>query len=285
MQEEMIPIKIDALNQLALWKYCSQSEERAKHVFLTHGTFSNRKVLNGISSFLVKQGYTCWVLEWRNHGSSSETQEDFNFETVGKIDVPLALNYLFVDKKIERIDCVTHSGGGICLSIAMINNPSIRDKISSITFFACQAFGAAHSIQNRIKILIGKFIGKSLGYIPGKIVGSEENESYYLMKQWFDWNLKEVFTGEHEFDYRKEMVKISTPIFSIFGSGDKFIAPPEGCVKFMNGFKNSLNKTLCCSKENGYSENYTHSRILHSRNASVEIYPKVLAWLIENQPG
>ncbi|MEO0585318.1 MAG: alpha/beta hydrolase, partial [Bacteroidota bacterium] len=68
-------------------------------------------------------------------------------------------------------------------------------------------------------------------------------------------------------------------IFAICGAGDQFIAPPVGCQQFLAAFDNPQNQFLLCAKAHGFTENYNHSRILHSRTASREIYPLVLDWI------
>lgn len=279
MKEELIRLKIDHKNHIALWKKTPEENINNKNILLAHGTFSNRKVLNGIAEFLTHQGFTCWIFEWRNHGHSSRLKDKFNFETIGKQDFIFVFNYLFEEQKIETIDCITHSGGGICLTIALIHKPHYKSQIKSITMFACQAFGASDSIKNYLKILIGKYGSSILGYLPARKVGSEENEDYFLMKQWFNWNLSGEFIGEDGQDYEAEMKDVKIPILSIFGSGDNFIAPPKACKAFLAAYNNPVNEFLFCSKENGFLENYNHGRIIHSRSASKEIYPKVLAWI------
>ncbi len=284
MKEELIPIKIDRNNHLALWKTTTNSSQIDKNILLTHGTFSNRKVLKGISEYLANNGFTCWVFEWRNHGASSKSKNTkFNFETIAKEDFQYIFKHLFEQEKIKTLDCITHSGGGICLTISLINNPIFQSKINSITFFACQSFGAAESFGNYLKIWTGKQISKILGYTPARKAGREENEDYFLMKQWFNWNLSGKFIGDDKRDYQKEMKAIKVPVLSIFGAGDHIIAPPNGCKEFLSAFQNPSNETLFCSTENGFSENYNHSRVLHSRNASKEIYPSVLNWISKHK--
>ena len=279
MTEKLIKLNYDSDKYLALWKVTNTKSSKDKNILLTHGTFSNRKVLNGITEYFVTKGFTCWIFEWRNHGNSSKTDQNFDFETIAKQDFKIVSDYLFTTQNIKKLDCITHSGGGICLTIFLITNPNYTSKINSITLFGCQAFGAVTSTKNYLKIFIAKYISKLLGYIPANITGSEENESYFMMKQWFNWNLNKNFLGKNKFDYRAKMEEIEIPILSITGKGDTFIAPPKGCKEFLDAFKNPKNKYILCSKENGFLEDYNHSRILHSKNASKEIYAIVLNWI------
>jgi predicted alpha/beta hydrolase len=264
---------------IALWKLNSE-EVTDKHIFITHGTFSNRKVCDGIASFFTEKGYTCWIMEWRSHGKSSKSNGKFNFETIAKYDLKSTFEFLFDNQNLSSIDCLTHSGGGIVLTMLLINNPNYKSKINSITLFGVQAFGAATSLNNRIKILAGKYLTALLGKVPSKSAGSTESgETYYTMKQWFDWNLNQNFVGENGFDYLEKMNTIRIPILSICAKGDNFIAPKIGCTKFLEAFENDQNKLLFCSKENGFMEDYDHGRILKSQNSKKEIWPIVENWI------
>ncbi len=279
MQEELIPLELENGGHLALWKITASSSQHDKNILLTHGTFSNRKVLNAITQYLIGHHFTCWIFEWRNHGSSSRQEEELDFETIGKQDFQLVFAYLFTECQIRKIDCITHSGGGICLTIALIHYPQFQSKISSISLFGCQAFGAANSKFNYAKIYCSNWLSKWYGSIPATKIGGEENERYYMMKQWFEWNLSGEFKGKNGINYKEKMKMVKVPILSIYGGGDRFIAPPSGCQQYLSAFENPLNKALYCSKENGFLEDYNHSRILHSKNASREIYPIVLEWI------
>ncbi len=277
--EKLIQLKTSRKDHLALWKIQSKEKSVGKNIFLTHGTFSNRKVCMGIADFLIQHGFTCWILEWRNHGDSSKTQAPFNFETVALEDFSVAFEYLFQQEKIQQLDAITHSGGGICLTMFLIKNPIYRSRINSIAMFGCQAFGAANSKANYLKIWLGKKMSYLLGYTPARKVGSPHDESYFTMKQWFDWNLSQKFMGANAMDYQRAMPQIKIPILSICGKADTFIAPKSGCEAFLKAFDHAPNQLLFCSRENGFREDYNHSRILHSQNARAEIYPKVLEWV------
>ena len=279
MKTKLIKLKYDAYNYLALWKYSSVLSALEKNVVLTHGTFSNKKVLNGIAEYLTSKGFTCWVFEWRNHGSSSKSEQKYNFDTIAKEDFYLVLTHLFSIENIKKVDFITHSGGGICLTMFLLENPKFKSNINSITLFGCQAFGAVTSTTSYAKVFIAKYFSKLLGYIPAYMTKSEENEPYSLMKHWFNWNLSKTFIGENGINYRSKMKEIRIPILSISGEGDTFIAPTKGCQQYLNAFENQKNRYLLCGKTNGYLENYSHSRILHSRNARKELYPIVLNWM------
>jgi predicted alpha/beta hydrolase len=283
LKEHLYYIQTEDNESIALWKLNSE-KVLDKHVFLTHGTFSNKKICDGIAKYLTEKGFTCWIMEWRNHGKSSKTKRKFNFETIAKYDLTSTFEFLFGTLNLKSIDCLTHSGGGIILTIFLINNPKYNSKINSITLFGVQAFGAGDKLSSRIKIVLSKYLTALIGKVPSKTAGStEHSESYYTMKQWFNWNLNQNFIGENGFNYLGKMSEIKVPILSICAKGDDFIAPKIGCEKFLNAFENDTNKLLYISKENGNLENYNHSRILKSKNSKEEIYPKVEQWINERK--
>ncbi|MFK7775129.1 MAG: alpha/beta fold hydrolase [Saprospiraceae bacterium] len=278
-KEQLHPIKTEGDEFIALWQISSQESKSSKNIFLNHGTFSDRKICLSISQYFARKGYHCWIMEWRNHGHSSPSSKKMNFENIGTDDYPIVFKYMFNILKIKEIDCICHSGAGICLSIFLVENPKYFSKINRIAMFGSQAFGANHNFKNHLKLLFGKYVNALLGYSPAKMFGRPHDEDYFFMKQWYDWNLTKKFIGMNGVDYEKEFQKINIPILSICAKGDDFIASREGCEKFLNAFQNPNNKLLFCSIEDGFQEDYNHSRVLQSRNSSKEIWPKVADWL------
>jgi len=288
--------------KIAVWEVAdetvnkpSQKAIKRQNIFLTHGTFSDKKVCLGIASYLAGLGHTCYIMEWRGHGSSSIPESRFNFESVATHDYEAAFRYLFDDLKLDNLHCVTHSGGGVGLAMFLVQNPSYITKINSISTFACQAYGAVLNPISYAKILAAKIFTKLLGYIPAKKLGlGPFNESYYTMTQWYDWNLQKNFKSSfiknkdidkqlkpanERFDYRQGMANITTPIYAISGRGDLFISPAQGCKLFFDEFSHADNVFCEYAKSSGHLEDYDHTRVLMSRNAAKEIWPTVAAWI------
>ena len=283
-----------------------------QNVLLTHGTFSDKQTCLRIAQYLAQIGHHCYIMEWRGHGASSIPKDKFNFETVATYDFEATFRYLFAELKLNNLHCVTHSGGGACLTMFLIQNPQYIDHINSISMFACQVYGAIVSAKNHIKILTVKSLNRMLGYLPAnRLKLGPINESYYTMNQWYDWNLNKDFkssfikqnkfeataidentpsyivsenaasTNNH-FDYRQRMPTITTPIYAISAKGDNFISPTSGCQLFFDKFANPKNVFREYSITNGNLDDYTHSRIMISRNAATEIWPTVAAWIAQH---
>lgn len=299
--------------QIAVWKVVDSIKDspaaKRQNVLLTHGTFSDKRVCLGVAEYLAKLGHTCYIMEWRGHGNSPVPKNSFNFETVAIYDLDATFRYLFDELKLDNLHCVTHSGGGLCLTMFLIQklltqDTQYIDKINSISIFACQAYGAVLNRKSYARILFLKSITRLLGYIPAKKLKlGTINESYHTMNPWFDWNLNQNFKSsltkqdanyqssnsqnthyqnssyDDSFDYRQHMPKITTPIYAISAKGDNFIAPTSGCQLFLNDFNNPANDFREFSISNGDLDDYTHSRIIASRNASTEVWPTVSRWI------
>ena len=265
-----------------------QTKITAQNILFIHGTFSDRRVSLGVAGFLARLGHSCYIMEWRSHGSSAIAKDKFDFETIAFYDIKATFHYLFDELKLDNLHALTHSGGGICLTMFLTQNEQYINQISSISMIACQAYGAALAPPSYAKILLLKAMTRLLGYVPAKKFKlGPINESYHTMRQWYDWNLNKNFRSaqanlndSHKgFDYRQQMPKITTPIYAISAKGDHFIAPPSGCQLFLNDFNNPVNVFREFSIANGHLENYNHSRVILSSNAAKEIWPTVAAWI------
>ena len=283
--EDLVLLNTADNEKIAVWKVLDRKKSNNKNIFLTHGAFSNKMVCLGISKYLAEFGYTCYIMEWRNHGDSIRTNKNFNFETIAVYDLKTVFTYLFDQLNIPTLDCITHSGGGISLTMFLIRYKIYNIRITSITMFACQAFGAAISIANKSKILLSKYLTSMIGFVPAKMSKlGPQDESYFTMKQWFNWNLKTDFRStDGKFDYKTYMTNVKPPIYSISAKGDTFISPSRGCRMFLESFDKPNNILTEFSIENGNLEDYNHSRIIMSRNAAAEIWPTVLNWIKRNE--
>lgn len=307
--------------QIAVWKIIEDELEtpssnqanspKKQNLLLMHGAFSDKDVCLGIACYFAELGYQCFIMEWRGHGSSSQPQTNYHLEDIAFYDVKATFDYLLNQLKLDNLHCVTHSGGGICLTLFLTRYPELNDKISSICMVACQVFGGVTTPLGYAKLLLLKAVTRQLGYVEGKRLKlGTMNESYYLLSQWMDWNLNknfssyvptpirtqllkqtglrlsswrlskksETITTPQPIDYRSLMPSITIPIYSICAAGD-WVAPPQGTLKYLQAFKNSKNKWREFSIANGNLEDYNHGRIFLSRNAAKEVWPTVLDWI------
>lgn len=248
--------------------------------FLTHGTFSDKRVCLGLANYLKDKGLTCYILEWRGH-NGFKAKKPFDFETVALYDFYTAFDYLCHQLNFKNIHTITHSGGGICLSMFLIRHPQFKSHIKSMTMVACQSFGAVFNYQGYFRVLIIKYLNKIVGFIPAKKLKlGIINENYHTMKLWYGWNLSKKFISQIDgMDYAYHCGEINIPIYCICGGGDKVIAPMIGCYKFFELFNGVNNKFQEFSVQNGCLEDYSHSRIMISSNAKLEVWKTIVLWV------
>ena len=265
-----------------------EKESYKGNLLFIHGAFSDKRICIGIASYFANLGYNCFIMEWRGHGSSSNPDNLYHFEDVAFYDVKAVFDYLLNTLNLDGLHCVTHSGGGLCLTLFLARYPQYCHKIGSISMVACQAFGGALTLTQRAKLRLIKCLTYPLGYVPGRRLKlGPINESYYFLSQWMNWNLNRNFASRltqenseasQTLDYRSLMPNITTPIYAVCAKND-FVAPPQGCLLFLEAFQNKNNKWREFAVENGDLEDYNHTRIFLSRNAAKEVWPTVLDWI------
>ena len=122
IQEELHLIETADTETIALWKVTNNPSNKNQSIFLTHGTFSDKRICLGIAKHFAELGYTCWIMEWRNHGKSPEVTKKFNFETIAIYDLKTVFDYFFKDLKISKIHlyfCIAILGKSGLLFIMM----------------------------------------------------------------------------------------------------------------------------------------------------------------------
>lgn len=118
------------------------------------------------------------------------------------------------------------------------------------------------------------------GSVPGAHLGlGVQDESFFMMKQWYDWNISQSFSGRDGFDYWAGMRRLTMPVLSIAGAADKLIAPSASCKKFLEGFGGCRNQSMVCGLSTGFSKDYSHASVILSRAAMNEVWPLVATWL------
>jgi oxygen-independent coproporphyrinogen-3 oxidase len=251
-------------------------------VLLTHGTFSNAQVCRLLARYLAREGFDCWILELRGHGQSTSGPTHPDFEHFSFFDVPTALDAVRRQTRRENIFWVGHSGGGLALLMHLARYPEASAQIRGVVTLASQATDAGATWSGRTKIILGALATNVLGRAPGKMLKlGPQDEFRRVMNQWFHWNWTGQWTGKDGFDYLRALERIEVPALCFAGAGDRFIAPYAGCRRLFDAL-GSLDKRMAfCAKSEGYTEDYSHARIIASRRAQQEIWPIIAEWLLK----
>lgn len=257
----------------------------AKHpsqgpVILAHGAFSNNRSLRGLAQHLSDSGFDSWVLDFQGHGHSAQPEKPPSFESMCLEDCEAVLSFLSQRYPTEKISWVGHSGGGLAILMYLARNPELIDQFNTIVTLASQSTHAATTALKRSSIRLCQLTTALLGFAPGKRLKlGPENEFGPVMMQWYQWSLSGEWRGADGFSYTDALANIQLPCLMFSGSGDRFIAPKAGCRFLFDKLVSTNKQFIECGIESGFLENYNHARIISSRNASEDIWPKISAWL------
>jgi oxygen-independent coproporphyrinogen-3 oxidase len=278
---QTIPVQTPDGVQLAL---CKVSDSDGPAVILTHGTFSNHRSCLALAQKLAEDGFAPWVFDWRGHGKSQAPTTPATLDEVAHYDIPAVLHVVRQFHRQDKVFLLGHSGGGLAMSMWMARNPELANKqVHGLVLMAAQATGAAQTLKHRVLISLIDIFLKVTRSAPGHLLKiGPEPESSALMRQWCRWNLTQKFSGLDDFDYLQHLQQVTVPVLALAGAGDLFIAPVNGCLKLAEAFGGQKVQFQQCGRASGYSEDYTHDRLILSKTASAQIWPVVSAWLSSN---
>lgn len=250
-------------------------------IVLTHGTFSNHRSCLGLANYLAGQGFACWLFEWRGHGDSGRNGFIHSFDDVAEQDVPAILDAVSQRSGQTALHWIGHSGGGLIVTMWAARNPELAQRrLRSTVLIGSQATAAGASLSHRLAVLGYDWLLRWRRVAPSraKSVGPEA-ESARLMRQWCQWNLRRRFDSLAGFDYLAGLANVDLPVLGVAGSGDTFIAPVAGCEALVEAFGSNDARLELFGLATGAREDYSHNRLLLSRNASQEIWPRIADWL------
>jgi oxygen-independent coproporphyrinogen-3 oxidase len=267
--------------ELTLTRFSSESGGGIP-VVLTHGTFSNGAICSRLGAYLGRHGFDAWVLELRGRGQSQRTIPQPTFEAFGLLDVPAALQAVRAHTDRRRLFLVGHSGGGLAFLMHLARCPAERAEVAGLVMLASQATDACATFSGRAIVAFGWVAETVLGYAPGRALRlGPENEPRGVLRQWFHWNRSRRWIGSDGFDYLAALPDIAVPTLCFAGTGDRYIAPVRGCRRLYDALGGHDKAWVLCAKSEGFSEDFGHARIVASRPAQREIWPRIRDWLVE----
>ncbi len=265
-------------NSIALYRYPAPLNNNVP-VVLTHGTFSNALTCAKLATYLSYNGFDCWVYEWSGHGQSKYGALYPDAEDFALNDVPTVIKTVLGKTNEKSCIWVANSGGGFLPLMYLARNPQQRHKTQRIVGIGSQTTEVGKKWIGKLIVGFVPILDSFLGKVPGPAFGlGPEDENSAFLKQWCQWNRAGQWIGKDGFNYYRAMKDIKIPAFLIAGSKD-YIAPPNGCEKLFLSLGSVKKKFVLCSKEEGFSEDYNHDRLIACRNSQTEIWPMVLDFI------
>lgn len=248
-------------------------------LILAHGTFTTQRSCAPLASHLAARGWQCWLFDWRGHGHSDQPPAAFDFETLASQDVPAVLREVEESSGPLRPFWLGHSAGAVIASMWLARQPPACTRLAGLLMLAAQAASRQRRWPLQLKIRLISWLLPLRRQIASHWMPlATEAESSRLLRQWCRWNLQGRMTGRDGFDYLAALGRQTLPVLALAGGSDDFISPPDGCQRLLDSF-GSNKRYVLCSQDQGFVEDYSHERLLLSKNAKNEIWPLLENWL------
>jgi lysosomal acid lipase/cholesteryl ester hydrolase len=248
----------------------------------------------------------------RERGESSWTVDD-----VVKYDVPAILDYVERETGRDRVNWVGHSLGGMLLITYLELSPH-PERIANFvgmasTVIQAQAPQTDMLWANRGLRLLSLAaspgrLGRPLAFvrIPGmeiidRFYYSNENVDRLTVSRFYGYTLEDTGPGalrqlapylstghmlsaDRTVDYSAMLASINTPTLLVAGDGDIMSDVPSTELTFA-GLGSQDKLMMRFGKASGHVDDYGHCDLVWSRHAPREIFPSLIDWLDQRQPG
>jgi oxygen-independent coproporphyrinogen-3 oxidase len=270
---------------LGLWRArAPDAPRKAIPLLLVHGTFSNRNFFgapHGLGFHLAARGYDVWVAELRGLGRSGEAgQARWDVEDWIVHDVPALLEGVRKATGSERVVWIGHSAGAVVAAGAAGRSAEVAASIAGLVLVAAPAPDRP-GIANAAVSLLGNAVANVMGRVPARALGiGPADEAPGILRQWCEWIVRRRWVGHDGLDYLAEARRLTAPALGLVGAAD-LLTPPATCRRLLDALGGADRTMVVCGRSQGFSENYTHNRVLISSAARQEVWPLIADWLEE----
>jgi pimeloyl-ACP methyl ester carboxylesterase len=248
----------------------------------------------------------------REHGERKWTVDD-----LVKYDVPAILEYVKQNTGYERVNWVGHSLGGMLVFpyLELADHPARIATFVGMGSTIIQAdIPQSDMLQaNRGLRVLSLFaspgrLGRPLAYfrIPGmdridRFYYSNQNVDRLTVSRFYGYTLEDTGPGalrqldpyleyghmlsaDRTIDYSARLGEITTPILLVAGDGD-IMSDVRSTELTFAGLGSPDKAIMRFGKSNGNVADYGHCDLVWSRHAPREIFPPLIDWLDQRQPG
>lgn len=265
-------------------------------VIMLHGSFTNRGFWlshkgTGLARYLLDEGYDVWLYEAPGHGFSPRNK-DYKRNTMENYvlhDMP-AVQAFVEEKTQQHAHWIGHSLGGVTIASAVAAGLLNKDNTQTVVLLGTQILRTpwylwipfAGLLMRTCISMTGELQGRTLKIGPEAEPAGLINE-YLARHGWFgSWKL--VSTKQR---LMPAWQLADVPLLSIAAKADT--SDPESyCRRFFKRYgRKHENSDLiekeyaCLSKKQGYSKDYGHVDMVVSKEAEMDVWPKISQWLKE----
>ncbi|BAP45530.1 esterase/lipase/thioesterase family protein [Pseudomonas sp. StFLB209] len=264
-------------------------EVRGTPVILLHGSFSNRRFWYspkgvGLGPYLARAGFDVWIPEMRGHGLSVRNQR-YRYNRVAdyaRYDLPAIAS--FVKELSAQIPhWIGHSLGGTTLAAALGGQYLDQDSAASVALFGSQVSRTYWPLKLPPVQWSGRLLLKPFEHISGsRFKRGPEDEPIGVALESMRWHGLFGRFGERNNNWWSGLAEVRVPVLAVAAAGDHQ-DPPWACRLLLERFGSAQRQFLCLSREQGFTEDFDHVRMVVSKAAQEQVWPQVLQWL-QRQP-
>ncbi|GFM75125.1 esterase [Pseudomonas cichorii] len=264
-----------------------QPDVRGVPVILLHGSFSNRRFWYspkgiGLGPFLARAGYDVWIAEMRGHGLSVRNQ-DYRRNRVAdyaRYDLPAIA--AFVREQSGRVPhWIGHSLGGTTLAAALGGQYLGPEGAASAALFGSQISRTYWPLKIPPVQWTGRLLLKPFEHISGpRLKRGPEDEPIGVVLESMRWHGLFGRFGDRDSNWWAGLASVEVPVLAVAAVGDHQ-DPVWACKMLFDQFGSQQRQFLCLGREHGFNEDFDHVRMLVSKGAQQQVWPRVLDWLQE----
>jgi lysosomal acid lipase/cholesteryl ester hydrolase len=245
-------------------------------------------------------------------GESSWTVDD-----LVKYDVPAVLDYVERETGQNRVNWIGHSLGGMLVFTYIELSPH-PERIANFVGMGSTIIQAEIPQTDMLRANQGLRLlslvaspgrlGRPLAFVrlPGmemidRFYYSNENVDRLTVSRFYGYTLEDTGPGalrqlapylryghmlsaDGKVDYSAMLGQVTTPTLLVAGDGDIMSDVPSTELTFA-GLGSPDKAMMRFGKSNGHVDDYGHCDLVWSRHASREIFPPIIDWLDQRQPG
>ncbi len=259
-------------------------------VVLVHGTYCMRSFWIsskgiGMGAYLWEQGFDVWIPELRGHGLSPKGSSFSGFSVEDQIrhDLPAVQKYV---QQITGIPVfwIGHSFGGLCIIAALgMQHLDQNLMLGMVTFGSQISLGDCYLKIPPLAWIIALLL-KILGHLPAPKLGlGPEIEPAGVILETIRW--KKLFgkwTDSNGRSYWEGLQDIRIPVLTFAAANDKN-DPAEGCRILHECYAGRDKTFLVLGKAGGFAKDYDHVGMVVSKEAQVEVWPRISQWIKERE--
>lgn len=260
-------------------------------VVLIHGTYCTRSFWVsskgiGMGAYLAEQGFDVWIPELRGHGLSPKGPAFSGITAEDQIrhDLPAIQRFVHQLTKTPAF-WIGHSFGGLFIIAALgmkwIDQDAIKGMIT---------FGSQISLGDRyLKIPLVAWglmlLLKLWGHLPAPKLGlGPEIEPAGVIMETIRW--KKLFgrwTDSKGRSYWEGLKNVRIPVMTFAAANDKN-DPAQGCRIMHDHYSSKDSAFIILGKQHGFSKDYDHVGMVVSKEAQMEVWPKIAGWMKDKNP-